>query len=212
MSTISETSDAQVLELLRRSGPMTVSELVCATSVTSTAVRQRLARLTGQGLIEREATRPVRGRPSHRYGLTEKARRQAGTNFADLAIVLWNEIRAVKDESVRRGLLSRLAQGLSAMYAGRVQGTDVAERMQSLGTLFAERGIPIETRPASGDVPAAGGLPVLAVMDCPYPTLAEQDRGICAVEKMLFEQLLSHDVRLAQCRLDGHACCEFSAG
>ena len=45
--------------------------------------------------------------------------------------------------------------------------------------------------------------------ECPYPELAEKDRGICAVEKMLFAKLLEEPVRLSQCRLDGHSCCQF---
>ena len=67
MSTATETSDSQLLELLRRRGAMSVTELAAATDVTATAVRQRLTRLTGQGLIQREASRAGRGRPSHRY-------------------------------------------------------------------------------------------------------------------------------------------------
>jgi DeoR family suf operon transcriptional repressor len=222
MSTISETSDAQILDLLRQCGPMSIAQLIEATSVTANAVRQRLTRLTTQGLVEREVFRGSRGRPGHRYRLTEKARRQTGSNFADLAVVLWEEIRAVKDAEVRRGLLARIAAALGGLYAGQVKGTNVAERMHALAELFDRRGVPIEVRPAepSDGLDRAGNasqrsagpvLPVLRVLDCPYPDLVERDRGICAVEKMLFAELLDHDVRLSQCRLDGHACCEFSS-
>ena len=93
MSTPTETSDGQLLELLRTKGAMSISEVATATEVTATAVRQRLTRLIGQGMVARDVTRSGRGRPSHRYSLTDKARRQVGTNFADLAIVLWNELR-----------------------------------------------------------------------------------------------------------------------
>jgi DeoR family suf operon transcriptional repressor len=64
--------------------------------------------------------------------------------------------------------------------------------------------VPVEVGPG-------GELPVLSVRDCPYPELAERDRGICAMEKMLFSRLLQQDVRLTECRLDGHACCQFEA-
>src|SRR5438067_2487697 len=120
MATLSETSDQAVLELLRRRGPMTIAELTAAMEVTANAVRQRLARLTAQGLISRavgrignssdgDEARPQRGRPNHHYSLTEKARRQVGDNFADLAVMLWREIHSVKDSEVRRGLLQRVA-------------------------------------------------------------------------------------------------------
>jgi len=205
VSTVTESSDGVLLQLLRRQGPMSISDLVSAMAVTATAVRQRLSRLMPQGLIERESFKGPRGRPGHRYTLTEKARRQAGSNFADLAMVMWDEVRGVKDPEVRRGLLSRIAKSLAARYVDKVGEGPLPERMQAITTLFAERGIPLE---AVSDA----GRPSLTVLECPYPELAEKDRGICAVEKLLFEELLDRDVRLSQCRLDGHSCCEFSAG
>src|SRR5262249_48890746 len=116
------------------------------------AVRQRLARLTAQGLISRSVGRiedasseskPQRGRPNHTYSLTDKARRQAGDNFADLAVILWREIRSIKDPAVRRGLLQRVADAMAARYQGLIAGANLPERMQSLVALFAERRVPL---------------------------------------------------------------------
>ena len=103
MSTVCETSDAQVLELLRRQGAMSIAQLVEAQQVTANAVRQRLNRLMGQGLIERRAEKSGRGRPGHVYQLTTKAQQQSPNNFGDLATVLWQELRNVRDPEIRRG-------------------------------------------------------------------------------------------------------------
>lgn len=202
MSTVTENADTEVLELLRSHGRMSIAELADQTDVTQSAVRQRLTRLMGEGMVERAVHRTGRGRPSHSYALTEKARRQLGTNFDDLAMVLWQEIRQVRDPEVRRGLLARIAKALAERYAAEVDGATTAERMQSLAQLFRERRIPFS-------VDESAELPVLTMGECPYPALAEQDRGICAVERMLFAELLSADVRLSSCRLDGHTCCQF---
>ncbi|HEX3872319.1 MAG TPA: hypothetical protein VHV77_17860 [Pirellulales bacterium] len=204
MSTRCETSDAQLLELLRNRGALGVADMARASAVTATAVRQRLGRLMRQGLVDREAARHGRGRPSHRYALTEKARRLNGGNFTDLALVLWDEIRAVKDSEVRRGMLQRLADAMTRRYAGRVSGSTLDERVKQLAALFAERGVPIEAA-----MTAEG--PKLAVLDCPYTELAQKDRGVCAMEKMMFASLLDSPLRLAQCRFDGHDCCEFES-
>jgi predicted ArsR family transcriptional regulator len=204
MNTIPDTSDERLLDLLRLRGPLGILQMAEDTGVTSTAVRQRLSRLMDRGLVQREASPRGRGRPSHRYSLTEKARRQAGSNFADLAIVLWNEVRGVKDPEIRRGLLARIAEAMAAMYKHEVQGETAAERVESLVHLFAERRVPME-------LSADGKLPVLSVKDCPYPELAARDRSICAVEKMLFSRLLEQDVRLSECRFEGHGCCQFVA-
>jgi DeoR family transcriptional regulator, suf operon transcriptional repressor len=204
MSTASETSDARLLDLLRQRGAMSIAEVADASEVTATAVRQRLTRLISQGLVERDVARTGRGRPSHRYSLTEKARRQVGSNFADLALVLWEEVRAIADPEIRRGLLQRLAGALARMYEQRVGGTDVASRMESVKAVFEERQIPLQVA-----VTPAG--PMLTIVDCPYAELAEKDRGICAVEKMLFAELLHTPLRLETCRLDGHTCCQFQS-
>ena len=103
---------------------MSVTEVAGATRVTATAVRQRLTRLMGLGLVERELAiadggRAGRGVASPLFA-HRKARRQAGNNFPDLAIVLWHEIRGVKDQEIRRGLLERIASALATLYRDRV--------------------------------------------------------------------------------------------
>lgn len=196
------TSDQGLLDLLRQSGPMSVAEIATQTKVTATAVRQRLTRLLAQGDIERTAERAARGRPSHRYGLTVQGRKKSGSNFVDLAMVLWQEVREIKDPEVRRGLLTRLSKRLAELYAEKIHGESTAAKMASLAEVFAERRIPLE-------VNQNGELPVLTVVACPYPELAEQDRGVCSMEKQMFAELLGQNVHLSQCRLDGGTCCTF---
>lgn len=204
MDQVAESSDVGILDLLRKVGPLGVSELSRATQVTSTAVRQRLVRLMAQGLIDRQLSRARRGRPSHRYELTEKGRRQTGANFVDLAMALWKEIRAIEDPEVRRGLLQRIAKTMAAMYGDQVTGSTTVERMRSVSRLFAERDVPF-------DVEDSGALPVLTALACPYPQLAEQDRGICALERMMFAEMVGSGLKLTNCRLDGDACCRFES-
>lgn len=203
MDHFTESSDIGILDLLRKAGPLGVNELAQATQVTATAVRQRLVRLMSKGLVDRQLSRAARGRPSHRYELTEKGRRQTGANFVDLALALWQEIRAIKDVEVRRGLLQRVAKTMAGMYAEEIKGSTPGERMESVSRMFAERDLPFE-------VDQSGALPVLTALACPYPKLAEQDRGICALERLMFEELIGDRVRLTECRLDGDECCRFS--
>lgn len=198
-----ETSDTAVLDLLRKRGPLSVAQLAGEMQVTATAVRQRLTRLLAQGNIQREAVRSGRGRPVHRYTLTVKGRRTAGANFGDLAVALWQEVREIKDQEIRRGLLQRLSQRLATVYAEQVVGESVEQRMQALAELFRERQIPFEVESAPHQ------LPILQALACPYPELAEQDRSVCAMERMLFSELVGQNLHLSSCRLDGSNCCTF---
>ncbi len=196
-------SDIAILDLLRKSDSLSIADLASLMEVTATAVRQRLTRLMAQGYIDRETTRAGRGRPSHQYRLTAKGRRKTGSNFADLAIALWEEIRAIQDVEVRRGLFQRLAKRLADVYADQIAGDTIEEKMESLASLFGEKRIPFTVTREEGK------LPILTAVACPYPDLAEQDRTICSMEKILFSQLLGKQVSLTQCRLDGESCCTF---
>jgi DeoR family transcriptional regulator, suf operon transcriptional repressor len=203
MSGIAETSDEAILDYLRRHGASRISDLVAATGVTATAVRQRISRMMDDGLIARHAERIGRGRPNHRYALTEKGEASAGDNFSDLATVLWEEIRAVPDPEIRRGLLKRIADRFVAKYRDSVHGESLDERMTSLVGLMDERDIPFE-------VNITNGLPVLSALACPYPDLAKKDRGVCTMEKLMLSEVLGENVRLSECRLDGANCCTFT--
>lgn len=203
MSAITESGDQLLLDFIRREGAVTIAALVAEMGVTATAVRQRVRRLMADGLIERHAERKSRGRPNHRYRLTEKGERSAGTNFADMAVVLWEEIRSVEDPAIRRGLLQRIAQRLSSRYQDRVSGTTLAERMSDVAGVLAERQVPFELR-------QSGDLPVLSALACPYPELAKSDRGVCTMENLMLSEILGANMRLSECRLDGANCCTFT--
>jgi predicted ArsR family transcriptional regulator len=247
MANTAMTSDERLLELFRRQGALGIGELVAATHVTATAVRQRLSRLIDRGLVDRVTHHASRGRPSHRYQLSAKGQRAPGNNFADLALILWRELRNVKDEELRQDLFRRVARALAAMVDRRrvdaqatgpqapaswaattqpaatqagettsnaTQGNGsrgdqvIGERMRDIVAALAERNVPFIVEPM--DSPAEHSLPVLTALACPFPDLAEEDRGICDVERMMFEQLIGAEVRLAECRLDGARCCKFA--
>ena len=116
------------MDLLRRRGELRISELSASMGVTATAVRQRLDRLMEAGYVQRHTQVAGRGRPSHAYELTEEGRRQTGSNFADLAIALWEEVRLIKDPQIRQGLLKRVSSRLASFYTDRIQGDSVAEQ------------------------------------------------------------------------------------
>ena len=174
MSTAIPTADANLLNLLRALGPMDVAAMSGEFDVTPTAVRQRLTRLLGRGLVRREPVRNGRGRPKHRYQLTQKGLRLTGSNCADLALALLARIGSIEDFEVRRTVLRRVVKALAANYGQEIQGRTLLERMRSLAGLLAERRVPFS-------VDQAGELPVLTAHACPYPELSQATTPtICA--------------------------------
>lgn len=204
---MSESSDRSLLDLLRRHGPLAVPEIAERLGVTATAVRNRLTRLVGSGMVERSTEHGGRGRPRHAYRASVEAHKRLGQNYADLAVALWDEMmRSVGDPKLRRFLFGRITDRLAESYRAQLTGDEWEGRLVQLGTILHERGI--ETEVTRGDGTA---MPVLKQHSCPYYELAEVDRTVCAMERKMFEKVLGRGLRLSQCRLDGHRSCDFEA-
>jgi predicted ArsR family transcriptional regulator len=204
---MNETSDRPLLDLIRRQGPLTVAEMVEALGVTPTAIRNRLSRLVGSGMVERRSESGSRGRPRHTYRASAEAQKQLGQNYADLALALWGELmHAVEDRKLRRLLFGRVTERLAEQYRGQVHGDGWEGRMVELGSILHDRGIEAEVTLGEGEI-----LPILRQHSCPYHALAEVDRAVCAMERKMFEKVLGRGLRLSHCRLDGHRSCDFEA-
>ncbi|MGI9496102.1 MAG: helix-turn-helix transcriptional regulator [Mariniblastus sp.] len=191
-----------MISFLRGTESMSICELTDAMKVTATAVRQRLNRLMTLELVERSRTVEGRGRPSHRYLLTDKGKRSSANNLDDLAVVLWEQVQKIEDPSVKRKVIAGAVERLSQRYQLAVRGDTAEERTRSLVEMFAERQIPISFDENSE-------LPLIRVGDCPYPTLVGENHEICDMEQELLASVIGHPVDRCQCRQDGDSCCTF---
>lgn len=204
---MSDASDRPLLDLIRRQGPLTIAEMVKQLGVTPTAIRNRLTRLVGSGMVERKVEHGGRGRPKHTYQASSEAHKRLGQNYADLAVVLWGELmQSVEDRKLRRMMFTRITERLAKLYRSQLKGDEWEGRLVQLGTILHDRGIEAEVTHADANSPL-----ILRQHSCPYFELAEMDRAICGLERKMFEKVLGTGLRLSQCRLDGHRSCDFEA-
>lgn len=202
MQTHFDEQDREFLEQLHRLGAATIQQICDATGVTATAVRQRLVRLEGKGLVARKAVREGRGRPHHVYELTTAALRSLGDNYSDLALILWKELMQIEEPEVRERVMNRIKVALSRRYGTQMQNRSPLQRFLELKAALCERGFSVE-------VDDNGKLPVLRESNCPYHELASQDSSICELEQSVFEEVLGMKIERTQCCMDGHHSCEF---
>jgi predicted ArsR family transcriptional regulator len=195
-------NDHTMIGLLRKSPLVTVCELTETMGVTATAVRQRLNRLMTLELVERTHSVEGRGRPSHQYRLSDKGRRTGANNLGDLAVVLWEEVQKIADSETRHRVISGAVERLAEKYKSETSGETTEDRMRSIVGLFAKQKIPVSYE-------TSNGLPVIKVDGCPYPTLAQDNREICDMEKELLSRLIGQPVDRCQCRQDGDSCCTY---
>ena len=198
-----EDRDQQFVRTLQGLGPVSVSELCDELGVTATSIRQRLARLQASGLVAREKEAHGRGRPIHRYRVTESGLRELGSNYADLAVLSWSEVSAIRHEPTREQVFASIRSKLVARFGGAGSDGSLGDRVQKLAGSLESAGL---------DVGVGGDdlLPVLKGCSCPYPDISSQDDSICQLEREVFAEVLGADVELTARCVDGHSCCEFS--
>ena len=203
MSSSLSNNDRQLLDLMRLEGAQSVNEMCDRLGVTATAIRQRLSRLAAAGLIDRQEERHGRGRPVHKYQLSELGHETIGDNFTDFARALWAEVQAIDDESVRTAVIDGVASRLISLYETQIEGDTTAERLQSLAELFNERGVPFV-------VEKEGDESQLRIVGCPYPKLSDHGTDICGLEQKVFSALVEVPLDVDHCTCDsGGQCCSF---
>lgn len=204
--------DRELLVVMRTGDAFGVEGLTQALGVTATAIRQRIERLLGDGMIEREKVVGGRGRPTFQYRITSCGHQAAGANPSGLTNAMWRSILEIDDPELRSAMLGAVASKLGQHYADSLSAMadcdddSLQDRLQRLSSLMSSQQI-------ASSVSCCNDLPVLDITACPYPSLTAEanDRAMCKLEEQMLSEALGSPVHLSSCRLDGDACCQFSA-
>ncbi len=192
----------QIIGLLAKQGPMTVTELTESLGVTRTAVRQQVMPLMVEGLLERSHRQQATGRPADVFALSDRGRQLFAQEVGEFTQLLLREIAESEGPAKLRllieGVFQRMARKLKPLLG---EGTPT-EQLDRLAQLLSEHGI-------ASDVQHAGKDLSLTVYSCPYHGLAGDYPEICEMEQRAYNELLGNQTELAQCILKGHGHCEF---
>ncbi len=153
--------------------------------------------------MEHDEVSVGRGRPARRYRISSQGLRELGSNYEDLAVLLWSEVAAIDHEPTRARVFANLESRLIDRFRSADNNAALPERVAGLASRLADSGFD-----AGSDF--SGGLPVLQGHTCPYPEIARDDRSICDLEARVFSAVLGAEVELRNRCLDGHNCCEFA--
>jgi predicted ArsR family transcriptional regulator len=192
----------QILKLLQQRGELRIKDIEAALGVTSTAVRQQLNALLAENLVASTLVREKRGRPHAIYRLSDKGQALFARGYANLAIVLLEEILEVAEPELAQQLFRRVSTRLGEQYTDQMLGEALRERLEALVSRLHTHGIITQ-------VDEADDLFVLTEYGCPYFRVAQQHREVCDMEIEAMEQALGTEVTLCHSQLDGHHGCQF---
>ena len=180
----------RVLFILKTKGPQTAARMAKRLSVTAMAVRQHLAVLQAEKLIDFTDERRKVGRPARVWQLTPDAYARFPDRNADLAVGMLQAVRrAFGDEGLERLTAERTRQQADS-YRARMAGSDapIEERVATLARIRREEGFMAEWRRRRD------GSLELVENHCAITKAARICTKLCGDELQLFRSVLGKDV------------------
>ena len=197
----------RVLYVLKTKGPQTSARIAKSLGVTTMAVRQHLAVLKGEKLVDFTEDRSKVGRPARIWRLTPDAQDSFADDHDELAVEILKAIeRAFGEEDVERVTEERTRQQIES-YRSRLAGptAPLEERVASLARIRREEGYMAESR-RNHD-----GTFELVENHCPIAKAARLCSKLCDGELALFRVVLDDGVSVERTEhiLTGGRRCSF---
>lgn len=198
----------RVLFILKTEGPRAAARIAERLGVTTIAVRQHLAVLGKEQLVDFTDDRSKMGRPARIWRLTPQGHGRFGDGYADLAVGILQAIEGVFGTGgVERLTAERTRQQISS-YRAKMPGDHALldDRLAVLVRLRGEEGFMAESR-RNRD-----GTFELVERHCAVATAAHAFPRLCHAELLLFRAVLGRGVAVARCQhmLGGDRCCTYS--
>ena len=173
---------------LKARGPQTASALAKRLKITPVAVRQLLARLTSDGLVQHEDRREGVGRPKRHWRLTAAGHARFPDNHAGLTAELLDSVGAVFGEQGLEQLIShREAATLVAYREALRPAKGLAARVARLAKIRSAEGYMAQVVPS-------GDAILLVENHCPICVAASKCQAFCRSELAIFREVLGPDV------------------
>lgn len=179
----------RVLFLLKTRGPQGAGELAGELGVTAMAVRQHLAGLESEGLVEFEDERRKVGRPARIWRLSEAASARFPDTHAELTVELLAAVREAFGEQGIDRLVDLRSRKQQAGYRAELGSGTLEQKLESLARLRSAEGYMAEWR-RDGD-----GF-VFLENHCPICAAARVCQRFCRDELEVFRAVLGAGVEV----------------
>jgi predicted ArsR family transcriptional regulator len=193
----------QILELLRRRGEMTAAELSELLGIGAVGVRQHLAMLERDDLVETIGVRRGVGRPSHLFALTPVARALFPNRYDQLVMDALSFVAASGGQEAVDELFAQRREKLHQQLARRLTGESAAERIAMLAVILNEQGYMCDWQQCDD------GSFVLTEHNCPVDCVAREYPQACSQELKLSQDVLDMAVTRDSTIAAGANCCRY---
>jgi len=193
----------RILYLLKTKGALSAAELARRLKITAMAVRQHLAALQQDQLVEFEVERGKVGRPRRLWRPTPAAQNRFPDSHGELALGMLAAVRSAFGEKGLKKLIEERTRAQIVAYRDRLPDGPLAKRVAALARIRTAEGYMAEwSRSRDGTL-------LLTENHCPICDAARTCQGLCDGEKRLFSTVLGARVERIEHILLGHRRCTY---
>jgi DeoR family transcriptional regulator, suf operon transcriptional repressor len=205
MSTLEvEPTREKILSLLKKTGPMAVSQLAEGLGVTSIAIRHHLGVLEKDDLVEGREERHGIGRPRMLYRLSERAMDRTSSKSFMLTNMLLEKIKQqLPPEMVERFFMD-IASGMADDLKKQLDGLPLDQRLARLVELLEKEGYVARVESVGPDQYR------LTELTCPYRKISLKHPEVCQLDENFISHALGAKVQHKSCILEGSESCTFT--
>ena len=202
----------RILQLLQKNGPYTVDGLAKAIGLAPATIRRHLDILQRDRLVAFKQVRKKTGRPEYSFYLTDYGQEALPKDYDKLLGMFVRELSALDAKEIedRNGyqvlelVCQRLSAEVSRSYSAELVGKDLGRR---LATLIGH----LESEDFSPEADVVNGSIQIKLHNCPFRSVALQNKAVCAFDFGLVSSFLELDVDREECIHDGDSGCTYRA-
>lgn len=202
---VSSDTRRELLQIIKRRGSLSVDEGMEMLDMARTTVREHLLQLKEKGLLDRTADRQGRGRPSHRYSMTRRARVLFPSRDGEL---MGRLLQFLQDHGVEEWVETFFEDYWDARTEAvkqRLQDAapdDLDEQLDVLCSILEEEGFMPEVEREDNRV-------TIRECNCPFPESVKHTKIPCRLERAFFEAVFETELERVTYIPEGNAACSY---
>ena len=205
-----QSTKENILAFLKRAGGSSIDSLAGQFGLARMTIRQHLAALERDGLVLSHEERGKTGRPRLMYELSDGGEERFPRRYERLAELALEQVAFLDSEEIaglspsekKKLLLVKMADRVYQEHERKVQGKELAERVQIVTDILREEGGFAEW------MPRETGFEI-ADHNCVYRRVVESHPEMCEWHVSLLGRLLGKDVQCSQYMSQGADSCRF---
>jgi predicted ArsR family transcriptional regulator len=187
----------RILSTLKTRGALGIPDIAKVLNVTVEAVRQQMAKLEADGLVDAESRSGGRGRPTQIWRLTGEGHKRFPDTHAEMTVQMISAVISVFGEKGMDQLITAREATMRANYTQAMRGArSLKTRLERLAEIRSREGYMAEFRPEDEEGQGNGWL--FIENHCPICTAAQACSGFCRSELQLFDEVLGPDVTVSR--------------